>query len=200
MNDAIRGIIPARAGFTCPTTRHSWPGKDHPRSRGVYHALNVKTTNGDGSSPLARGLLVPPRLGFECSGIIPARAGFTALPVLASRGADGSSPLARGLQELLEHVVLSAGIIPARAGFTPGCPPGSSSDPGSSPLARGLPQVQPPRGRGGRIIPARAGFTRDTTIRAAQMKDHPRSRGVYNAAQTSDQYDEGSSPLARGLR
>ena len=93
----IRGIIPARAGFTdaCPFE----DGADH------------------GSSPLARGL---PPFGDDPTrvlGIIPARAGFTSLykavgwispdhprsrgvylrrrPIL--RIAGGSSPLARGL-------------------------------------------------------------------------------------------------------
>ena len=32
------------------------------------------------------------------------------------------------------------------------------------------------------------------------MRDHPRSRGVYAVPTTSDQWDEGSSPLARGLQ
>ena len=50
---------------------------------------------------------------------------------------------------------------------------------GSSPLARGLPWKHEGDFTEGGIIPARAGFTRDTTIRAAQKKDHPRSRGVY---------------------
>ena len=33
---ARRGIIPARAGFTCPATGRSSNPWDHPRSRGVY--------------------------------------------------------------------------------------------------------------------------------------------------------------------
>ena len=74
---AGHGIIPARAGFTFPCTANSQPGKDHPRSRGVYRTHYRNQAHLLGSSPLARGL----RRG--CRGlrgrdrIIPARAGFT---------------------------------------------------------------------------------------------------------------------------
>ena len=130
-------IIPARAGFTCRARRWpSWP-QDHPRSRGVYSRpdnfllsiagssplarglhgpLTIKICQ-VGSSPLARGLLISLSDGVPFTGIIPARAGFTAdsassdtghsdhprsrgvyLPVVAENtDAVGSSPLARGL-------------------------------------------------------------------------------------------------------
>ena len=113
-----RRIIPARAGFTRGRSSRPAGGPDHPRSRGVY-IRRMRTAFGKvGSSPLARGLRrrrphLPPR-----SGIIPARAGFTAPPGLARRsvpdhprsrgvycvvhveeqGHHGSSPLARGLR------------------------------------------------------------------------------------------------------
>ena len=49
-------IIPARAGFTCPS-RTAWSGlADHPRSRGVYIACAACWGTTPGSSPLARGL------------------------------------------------------------------------------------------------------------------------------------------------
>ena len=52
----IRGIIPARAGFTVGTrTRCSRP-RDHPRSRGVYPGGLGQAVLDGGSSPLARGL------------------------------------------------------------------------------------------------------------------------------------------------
>ena len=111
-------IIPARAGFTalrCGAFLYTW---DHPRSRGVYGAGRYPHRGVLGSSPLARGLPQDSPRGRSATGIIPARAGFTALgrAVLAgvkdhprSRGvytrsvtlicpAAGSSPLARGLQ------------------------------------------------------------------------------------------------------
>ena len=49
-------IIPARAGFTAYGDRKTTWGKDHPRSRGVYHAAARLIGGGGGSSPLARGL------------------------------------------------------------------------------------------------------------------------------------------------
>ena len=71
------GIIPARAGFTCPSSPAASPEKDHPRSRGVYAGCLPAGRTRGGSSPLARGLLpgnYPPDGGTR---IIPARAGFT---------------------------------------------------------------------------------------------------------------------------
>ena len=70
---------------------------------------------------------------------------------------------------------------------------------GSSPLARGLPATGDRVRLVRRIIPARAGFTHSFHIILNRDLDHPRSRGVYTAPTTSDQWDEGSSPLARGL-
>ena len=121
----VAGIIPARAGFTLETLELRQADGDHPRSRGVYaldHSLNVAVR---GSSPLARGLLSAYHPLHAGCGIIPARAGFTALRRLTpppgrdhprSRGVYwngpcrkkrlmGSSPLARGLH-------LAIGVIP----------------------------------------------------------------------------------------
>ena len=72
-----RRIIPARAGFTSREWRADGWGRDHPRSRGVYTRVPVTALCGNGSSPLARGLLKSiPGAGAE-NRIIPARAGFT---------------------------------------------------------------------------------------------------------------------------
>ena len=91
------GIIPARAGFTRSSRTSSPPRADHPRSRGVYVMYVHRRAAPAGSSPLARGL---PRQ-FECArkltGIIPARAGFTASSRRVWARCRGSSPLARGL-------------------------------------------------------------------------------------------------------
>ena len=72
------GIIPARAGFTWSCWRSSSSAPDHPRSRGVYPPGDDSSIASYGSSPLARGLRE--RLGTTHgrTGIIPARAGFTA--------------------------------------------------------------------------------------------------------------------------
>ena len=71
---------------------------------------------------------------------------------------------------------------------------------GSSPLARGLRRRQQPAMCTHRIIPARAGFTRPRSPTSTPTWDHPRSRGVYAAETARLKQDNGSSPLARGLR
>ena len=73
----VRGIIPARAGFTGTTERNCMPPRDHPRSRGVYSTYLWPPLLSSGSSPLARGLQLRLRLLRYPCGIIPARAGFT---------------------------------------------------------------------------------------------------------------------------
>ena len=70
-------IIPARAGFTHCRPRRGRRPRDHPRSRGVYPALRRGLTSSPGSSPLARGLLLPTHPHACLLRIIPARAGFT---------------------------------------------------------------------------------------------------------------------------
>ena len=155
---------------------------DHPRSRGVYQSVWNLLTKGDGSSPLARGLLVVSASLVFIVGIIPARAGFTP----GRRGARYPSrdhPRSRGVYALPVGAESPLNrIIPARAGFTP---PPSASCPrpsdhprsrgvyfsmfvasffasGSSPLARGLRLHIWAEPATHRIIPARAGFTVST--------------------------------------
>ena len=70
---------------------------------------------------------------------------------------------------------------------------------GSSPLARGLRAVDNNSSGDSGIIPARAGFTYFYARSIALPGDHPRSRGVYDAAAGLIRGGGGSSPLARGL-
>ena len=72
-----RRIIPARAGFTVYTAMGAFITADHPRSRGVYLGKGTVMGRPDGSSPLARGLLIDSTETDAKNGIIPARAGFT---------------------------------------------------------------------------------------------------------------------------
>ena len=193
------GIIPARAGFTRLLIRPPSRAMDHPRSRGVYSVYSGAEWFSWGSSPLARGLPWNQATTTITTGIIPARAGFTASAPPRSRCASdhprsrgvyavkglshplemGSSPLARGLLTVMSDRPWSVGIIPARAGFTSRTMEAIWSLHGSSPLARGLRGAIPSVRRGSRIIPARAGFT---------------PAGVLAVAEVA-----GSSPLARGL-
>ena len=71
---------------------------------------------------------------------------------------------------------------------------------GSSALARGLRGLPLQPGPQDRIIPARAGFTDQCGARLLLPRDHPRSRGVYNTTIIRVEGNDGSSPLARGLR
>ena len=172
------GIIPARAGFTASNSVSAGRSRDHPRSRGVY-GRNVRARPELwGSSPLARGLLVLDRRAELSGRIIPARAGFTAgRPGSGGRRRD--HPRSRGVYERQS------------------CD--GARDWGSSPLARGLLERRRPHSQRWRIIPARAGFT---TLRRAsdrRIRDHPRSRGVYNGERRVATFKHGSSPLARGL-
>ena len=79
IGDAI-GLIPARAGNT--TLSHTstiWPGA-HPRSRGEHAGSLGEQVAAAGSSPLARGTLLPFALLHPACGLIPARAGNTEWP------------------------------------------------------------------------------------------------------------------------
>ena len=174
-----RRIIPARAGFTPDFAELKKFVTDHPRSRGVYGPRSLHGQRLSGSSPLARGLHLPPEDRRGRRGIIPARAGFTS-PVRPdhherqdhprSLGVyklswprffrhPGSSPLARGLPGPRCQSDETGADHPRSRGVYDALLWASSFSAGSSPLARGL---QPRRGqarRPARIIPARAGFT-----------------------------------------
>ena len=152
--------------------------RDHPRSRGVYSPNTCCLPSTTGSSPLARGLLVRRVEAARQWGIIPARAGFTDVWVLAAP-VEGDHPRSRG-------------VYCARGGRGDGME-------GSSPLARGLPRRPSTHARAHRIIPARAGFTTPRRGSWRGRPDHPRSRGVYPEARASWSATLGSSPLARGL-
>ena len=173
------GIIPARAGFTSGMSRRRRSGRDHPRSRGVYHAVSRSEGELPGSSPLARGLRM--RTGRPCAqyGIIPARAGFTVRAHCAV-GPAQDHPRSRGV-----YFMMSSSL---------------KRGTGSSPLARGLLLVGDCRGSSNRIIPARAGFTSVDVPEHTIDLDHPRSRGVYRQPVCGPRHTKGSSPLARGLR
>ena len=212
-------IIPARAGFTRSLASGQRFGRDHPRSRGVYSTQREAAPRVRGSSPLARGL--PSRLNDlgHTAQDHPRSRGVYSLSGVRRLFGTGSSPLARGLHDRDGAAGRRARIIPARAGFTPKTKPaeafrtdhprsrgvyqagirGSRSRLGSSPLARGLPTADRGSVNAWRIIPARAGFTGRHGCCAWNRRDHPRSRGVYQAPGEPGEGRHGSSPLARGL-
>ena len=152
--------------------------KDHPRSRGVYTSATICPRRPEGSSPLARGLLILRLPTGSLSRIIPARAGFTAVRLVQGK-ARTDHPRSRGVY----------GHVPRVPG----------DEVGSSPLARGLQSSSGPVYRPIGIIPARAGFTCYGGRDSPSRKDHPRSRGVYVLGRLRRRKVGGSSPLARGL-
>ena len=171
-------IIPARAGFTWRRWAFYLPRQDHPRSRGVYGSISAVDPVAVGSSPLARGLQMIAQVLRPLVRIIPARAGFTSRPCPA-RTRKPDHPRSRGVYGLLCGV-----------GHAPK---------GSSPLARGLHMRLEKGIVADRIIPARAGFTSSCPSGVWTVRDHPRSRGVYQQIVSDEAAKKGSSPLARGL-
>ena len=151
---------------------------DHPRSRGVYATAQFKKLSNEGSSPLARGLLLIGQDHGRACWIIPARAGFTGSPPRRP-STRTDHPRSRGVYSSQFHTV--------------------NRQEGSSPLARGLLVGAGRQRRPGGIIPARAGFTSRSPSRGRCTGDHPRSRGVYTCISIVTHLFEGSSPLARGL-
>ena len=175
----VARIIPARAGFTSGPSRDCSAELDHPRSRGVYAPVQPHRGAMAGSSPLARGLLVPEEGVPGLGRIIPARAGFTRQAVRPTRRRR-DHPRSRGVYDGREDIV--------------------DFPHGSSPLARGLLAFRVSFSCFRGIIPARAGFTTCGGGYGWASRDHPRSRGVYGRRLPTTGPQPGSSPLARGLR
>ena len=154
------GIIPALAGNTTISPTPFPHSSDHPRSRGEYIFFHNLAFDGDGSSPLSRGIPYGLVLARYTARIIPALAGNT--PVMA-RGAplDKDHPRSRG-----EYASARAQNPTPR---------------GSSPLSRGI--QHPLRGLDKQpgIIPALAGNTRAPGHNDGLPWDHPRSRGEYKS-------------------
>ena len=194
------------------------PSADHPRSRGVDAGRRIGDVSRVGSSPLARGRLLPGPIHEPGHRIIPARAGSTPHGRRLLPRGGGSSPLARGRHHPEKELIVTQRIIPARAGSTvirvAGMPYGTDhprsrgvdwhnfgirvNSGGSSPLARGRHGVRPGVSAPRWIIPARAGSTCSTWPRRPREPDHPRSRGVDTVMSHCPGVAPGSSPLARG--
>ena len=173
-----RGIIPALAGNTHSSSSLTRPRRDHPRSRGEYRSLTVSNREGDGSSPLSRGIPSSWPARWLVMGIIPALAGNT-LVILPLGVVVGDHPRSRG----------EYSIAGRRAGMAEG----------SSPLSRGILPCGADHVEDRRIIPALAGNTCRSAGRSAGVRDHPRSRGEYGGDVGVQISDNGSSPLSRGI-
>ena len=215
-----RRIIPACAGFTPPGPTQAGAAGDHPRMRGVYDSPRQGGRDMAGSSPHARGL--PGRHARRHRGgpDHPRTRGVYGQEVHERTSVRGSSPHTRGLRGPAPSGLATYRIIPAHAGFTSVSSVIVISSPdhprtrgvyhgsllsvgwllGSSPHTRGLRPRTAALGEPGRIIPAHAGFTRPGTWPYSPQKDHPRTRGVYEATSATGTVAVGSSPHTRGLR
>ena len=131
-----------------------------------------------GSSPPARGLLIPLHGGPWRWRLIPACAGTTKRP-LGCGSTMEAHPRLRG-----DYLISS---------LTRLCTVGSS------PPARGLPDDSEFRRFYTRLIPACAGTTIAYTAFFRSCKAHPRLRGDYHILRMSAVHTWGSSPPARGL-
>ena len=171
------GLIPARAGNTSSPSMSSGMLRAHPRSRGEHVFLINCSSDGMGSSPLARGTPSPPPRYAPRLGLIPARAGNTSCAVNGGQR-FGAHPRSRG-----EHMFPSTVTV---------------EDMGSSPLARGTlsARILTLRRRG--LIPARAGNTLWAGQASTALGAHPRSRGEHLFCCIQFYLLVGSSPLARG--
>ncbi len=132
------GLIPARAGSTMSCSAPPIRFGAHPRPCGEHSLRARRMLSGWGSSPPVRGALAS-TLGLSISsGLIPARAGSTAMTIVfklsqrahprpcgehgsdhsTTRAVSGSSPPVRGAHRCAGLVNTPAGLIPARAGST----------------------------------------------------------------------------------
>ena len=176
-DDAVAGLIPARAGNTATERGQAREPSAHPRSRGEHRLTRLWVCWVLGSSPLARGTHSEGRRVRVVSGLIPAHAGNT-LKSTHCMALTRAHPCSRG-----EHVLAETR--------------GEGSY-GSSPLARGTCHSVRPSRCSPRLIPARAGNTLSVLARTRLSTAHPRSRGEHFSWITKNRHRVGSSPLARG--
>ena len=134
------GLIPARAGKTCPQSSRGSSRTAHPRACGENCASVTKSPSGSGSSPRVRGKLHTMYFLHSTGGLIPARAGKTGPPPASPPSPrahpracgenmrelghkypnQGSSPRVRGKHSVPAAPPVVPGLIPARAGKTTG--------------------------------------------------------------------------------
>ena len=172
-------LIPARAGKTpCVEVAPGFP-RAHPRACGENPRRRARRRGRRGSSPRVRGKLPGGLSWGNKRGLIPARAGKTALTSSRSRTTP-AHPRACG-----ENLARLASPSPW---------------PGSSPRVRGKP------GKAGqsiplaRLIPARAGKTPRGRPAGGRRRAHPRACGENRAGGAPGSAMSGSSPRVRGKR
>ena len=172
-------FIPACAGntFSTPPTPRFTPV--HPRVRGEHYSNDQTKQATDGSSPRARGTLLPVACGPYHGRFIPACAGNTA------------SGRLRSLPRAVHPRVRGEHSSPYRNAGTDG---------GSSPRARGTHQRRARTAAHPRFIPACAGNTPTPRRTDSSRAVHPRVRGEHGVSPSRLEAQVGSSPRARGTR
>ncbi len=172
-----RGIIPACAGNTRPSSTCRRCSRDHPRVCGEHVRSITELCLSTGSSPRVRGtqnLVSVVLVGF---GIIPACAGNTL-------AAEGLRVDVRDHHRVCgEHLILTFQLMLIAR---------------SSPRVRGTPGRVPRFGTTPRIIPACAGNTRACPSSTLWPWDHPRVCGEHSVLASVENRTAGSSPRVRG--
>ena len=176
-DDAVAGLIPARAGNTATERGQAREPSAHPRSRGEHRLTRLWVCWVLGSSPLARGTHSEGRRVRVVSGLIPAHAGNTYSP-WRSGPSRSAHPRSRE-----EH-----GSTRQMCGIWPD----------SSPLTQGTLGTNAQLVAQNRLIPARAGSTAAKALRTTTSAAHPRSRWEHSSVSIVCSTTHGSSPLARG--
>ena len=213
----VRRLIPARAGKIRRASSRGWARRAHPRACGENRHLQHGRVVSHGSSPRVRGKRRTPRSPHPVGGLIPARAGKTAV-VCGLAGfrrahpracgentsqssstwtVSGSSPRVRGKHEAAAGVVQIPRLIPARAGKTPRFSHPARAVAGSSPRVRGKLRGRPGGRHDDGLIPACAGKTCVAGHAVRRRGAHPRVCGE-NRFDTDPLADGGSSPRVRG--
>jgi len=172
-------VIPACAGNTGSAPRPRPASTGHPRVRGEHVAISINLRSRAGSSPRARGTLLPPTRHQVGDRVIPACAGNTAIRIVVTAMPPGH-PRVRG--EHLDCLIVD------------------HIHDGSSPRARGTLDELLAFIVEDRVIPACAGNTSRWRGSSDRVPGHPRVRGEHCRSSASASSEDGSSPRARGTR
>ena len=175
----LMGLIPARAGKTGQPVADLIISMAHPRAGGENFSLPTIHSSRLGSSPRGRGKQTGNTLEGAVYGLIPARAGKTALESLLNCTAR-AHPRAGGENRWAREI---------------GAPMG-----GSSPRGRGKLYARVCARELVGLIPARAGKTLPRRALTAPPRAHPRAGGENATGMYHGTPIRGSSPRGRGKR
>ncbi len=211
-------FIPACAGNSKAAVRSAASTPVHPRVCGELAVITATLRSSYGSSPRVRGTRIGRSTRRWLRRFIPACAGNSPSPWMASakpavhprvcgeldaavrvfRDADGSSPRVRGTRVTVRDSLPRVRFIPACAGNSPKHTVLPHTSRGSSPRVRGTrgSTLEPRHDR--RFIPACAGNSTTTTAAKPTPAVHPRVCGELLAVGVENAPLSGSSPRVRG--